>query len=537
MLSTDNTDFTPDLDLSAIIRKLDLIGDSQLDESSELESVKGFDYDSPQREAKTKKESQVSAIKAPTTNNYLSPVGNKNFPSQKDSENQKHQTYSKSQIGSSLFFNKTQANSIANHTNTNQIISIPHGNGPFCQSSSYVNSIAQQNLIYSSNGLNQYSPYNCLSYNPQAALLNDYTPYYNIRYGSYSSCPSLINNNINYVLHNRFYHTNNIQNNFAQTPRSFKLVHPKPDSEHKSDGSSQSAELSPEMKNFRKGKESINELKAKWTNSTPSVNKYSSLEEFTQSCPDPLQYLTTMKGKRLVIRLAKHSSQSSITLFLCKIKPCLISIMKNHFGNYFCQGFLCLLNSQQRNEVWDTLTGNLDHLVCHEFANHSIQKLIDLAIEPKEQLEIESLISPYFREAAFSQYGTHLLQKIITNYHDSSKEKLVEFVCQNIEDLLYDSYGVCLVKKYIIHLKIKPSDCKKEFVSLIRNLMPAIVDDFYAHYAVLCMIEEWHAKDCDLIFDLISQDIVKSCTKKFTSRIVSKLIQYSDKVSALLTIY
>lgn len=260
-----------------------------------------------------------------------------------------------------------------------------------------------------------------------------------------------------------------------------------------------------------------------------TFGKYNSIDEFVLHCSDPIQFLTTMKGKRLIIRLIKQSSDTQVWAFLDKIKPCLSYILRNNFGNFFCQGFFSLLDYSQRSVVWTSIKDTLLLYSCHEFANYSIQKLVDLAINLKEQGEIESMFAPYFTHLALSQYGTYSLQKILVNYDDNAKQKLILFINSHVQTLVFNSQGVCLVKKYIVLLKSRSKE-KIEFMKLINDIMPNMMNDFYAHYALLCIIEEWRINDYPWLLDHVKENHLKICVQKYSSRIVNQLIISDNKV-------
>lgn len=262
--------------------------------------------------------------------------------------------------------------------------------------------------------------------------------------------------------------------------------------------------------------------------------KYTSIEDFIQSCQNPKQYLSSMKTNREIYHLAKQSSQNQLLSLLEMIKPNLYKIMMSNSGNYFCQDFFSLLSEENRIAVWSVIKNKLDYYGTQQFANHAIQKLVDLATAPKEQKEIVGYLSAYFDILSLNFHGTHILQKVVQNYNDASKQELMFFITSNFQTLVFNSCGVCLIKKYIVLLKGRSTKHKSDFLRSITNLIPAMLNDVYAHYSILYIIEEWKSNDYKPIKELIIKDLFALSCLKYSSRLIEKIVSTSDKVSLII---
>lgn len=268
-----------------------------------------------------------------------------------------------------------------------------------------------------------------------------------------------------------------------------------------------------------------------------AVNGYSNISEFIQNCDNPKKYLNSMKGNRDIIKLARQSSSSQQLALLEKIKSSLTSIMVSNSGNYFCQDFFSLLNQDGRKSAWSVIKEKIDFFGTQQFANHVIQKLVDLAVDLNEQKEIVGYLVPYFEILAFNTHGTHILQKVILNFEDSSKQDISSYIISNFETLAFDSCGVCLVKKYILYLKGKSNKHKTDFLRNISEYFSLMLNDIYAHYALLCIIDEWKQKDYTCVLELITNNLSKVSSQKYASRIVEKIFCVLRKVSLICNIF
>lgn len=262
------------------------------------------------------------------------------------------------------------------------------------------------------------------------------------------------------------------------------------------------------------------------------LTQFTSIKDFVRNCQNPRQFLCSMKCNKVILHLAEQSNQNQLHLLLEMIIPILNKLIVSNSGNYFCQDFFSLLNREDRKTVWCTIKDSLNYYGVQQFANHVIQKLVDLATEPKEQKEIEDNLSNHFNILAFNSNGTHILQKVLINFTESSKQRLTTYIVSNFQTLVFSSCGVCLIKKYTVLLKWKSRKLKNDFLFRIAPLIPSMINDIYAHYSILCIIDEWNQNDYKSITEFIMDDLAKLSCQKYASRIIERILRTSRKVSS-----
>ena len=111
-----------------------------------------------------------------------------------------------------------------------------------------------------------------------------------------------------------------------------------------------------------------------------------------------------------------------------------------HKGSILIQEFLNSLNDFELNKLFTNLTPYISSIMCLEYGNYFIQKLIK-KLSIQQRLKIYELIEPNFIEIAINKSGTHSIQSLIDciqspleyNYLDKllSKNRLLFFLDEN----------------------------------------------------------------------------------------------------------
>jgi len=110
---------------------------------------------------------------------------------------------------------------------------------------------------------------------------------------------------------------------------------------------------------------------------------------------------------------------------------------------------------------------------------------------------------------------------------------LISQLFSNIDYLICDNKGVCLVKQYAQSLVDESREYRLEFYSLIENNIFKYILHKSGHYLILHLIENWKAKELYQLFKLIEKNFIYFSLKLYSSRVVEKCISQIKKVSNL----
>lgn len=262
--------------------------------------------------------------------------------------------------------------------------------------------------------------------------------------------------------------------------------------------------------------------------------KYQDIPGFLSNCNTKLKYINSVKGSKCLKKMLEFTDPGDIKHLFNKILQYLPQIITNNFGNYFCQEIITYISKSDRVKVWEILRRKLKNYCTHQFANHCIQALVEMTEDLEEEKRVICYLIPHFDQLAFNSNGTHILQKMLISFKDSTKEKLLECIHEKFEGLIFDSLGVCLIKKYIICLKDQASQKKHEFISFIAEWIHRMIIDMFGHYAILCILQEWDEKYATKISDITWNNLLFYSSNKYGSRIVERLLETSTSVSPYL---
>lgn len=90
---------------------------------------------------------------------------------------------------------------------------------------------------------------------------------------------------------------------------------------------------------------------------------------------------------------------------------------------------------------------------------HALQSLIELSPEKelkemiKQQISNKDIIKAY----SLDVNGTHIIQRMITNFKEEEREFLNNVILENFTKLVTDCNGICVVRKILFIFRLKNS--------------------------------------------------------------------------------
>lgn len=270
------------------------------------------------------------------------------------------------------------------------------------------------------------------------------------------------------------------------------------------------------------------DLKEKYPKVISNCESIDLVSDFIKKCPSHLDFILNNKIEAEQL-LGCINSINSIPLFKCLVNS-LQTLILDNFGNYLCQELFKSIPCEYRLYVWNTiLEKNIILYGTHQYAHHVIQLLIEVATDENEQVNIINLLKPCFDVLIFDSKGSHVIQKILTCFSFQSKICLLQFILNNLAALISNAQGVCSVKKLIGALE--KCAFRNNFYKNILELLPSLSNDKSAHYAFLCLIEDWTPDCYEEILDYLIFNFISLSTQKYSSRLIEKCLILKNKVS------
>lgn len=300
---------------------------------------------------------------------------------------------------------------------------------------------------------------------------------------------------------------------------------------HMGSSSFASIMLSNELKRQNSNFSSCTTVNSLNANSFPEFNNF---EELLKNVPNIVTFVNSQKGSRSLQKSLSLFSQEEINMLYELCYPFLNDIINNSFGNYFCQKLFKQIEPNQRIKTWNFFKSQTLIFATNEHGNHCFQSMIESLTDPLEEVIVMGVVKPYFKELAYNQHGTHILQKIVLKFSESGKSCLVQFLKDNFLTLACDAQGVCLIKKYIISLNCSCNSVKSDFINQIYGWIPKLVNDNFGNYAILCIIDEWKLGPCEKLIKIFEKNLAMNSSHKFASTLIQRAFDLMSIVGILI---
>ena len=233
--------------------------------------------------------------------------------------------------------------------------------------------------------------------------------------------------------------------------------------------------------------------------------------------------LRTHKGSVNLQYMLSFLSKNEIKILLARLSPYMIQLMCAHYGNYFIQKFLLLLNLQQRLYLIGLISENFLYICGNKSGTYSIQSLIDAIQTEAEEKLLEKLFCKNLPFLFCNENAHHVVQKLIIDYPEHKREYINNFVIQNIEKLCLNEYGKTCVSKFIVmnsNLKIR-----FQLIQEFENKMYSFFDSEYGCEVLVVLMEKLNLSYSSKIITEIKKNIFSFVTKyQFMGIIIEKVL-------------
>ncbi len=238
--------------------------------------------------------------------------------------------------------------------------------------------------------------------------------------------------------------------------------------------------------------------------------------------------ITTQKGSRTIQNVILTSTEKEIDIILEKIKNKSSEIMVDKYGNYFFQKLIEKSTIKQREFILNSIKDNFIEIANNSFGTHALQYLIEKIISKKEKEIILNSILGKELNLSLDSKGTYVLQKFISLTKDEERLLLNKNILNNINKLINDPFGVCVLIKLIKHTDDKCVKIKiSKFIS--DNNPLSFIQHPYANYVVQSLFNENDIIYCEYIIKVIIENFYVLSLKKFSSNVVENCLKFGNE--------
>ena len=238
--------------------------------------------------------------------------------------------------------------------------------------------------------------------------------------------------------------------------------------------------------------------------------------------------IKTHKGSRIFQNYLKKTPSDIIQLIYQEIKPSLIDIMCDFYGNYFIKKFFGCLNKKERLDFISVIKPCFSKLCFDSVGTFPIQGIIEQLNCPYEKHLIISLIQPNINAFAFNAYGSHVVEKITMCFESEYNHFIYEYGIDNFELLAMDQSGICVIKNILLC-----KDNPKYFLplkKLVLEHLTTLVNHQYGNQVIQAAVQTWNMDDITEIVNLLQNNFALFSMGKYSSNVVEKCIEKNEEI-------
>jgi hypothetical protein len=103
---------------------------------------------------------------------------------------------------------------------------------------------------------------------------------------------------------------------------------------------------------------------------------------------------------------------------------------------------------------------------------------------------------------------------------------------QNMNKLIFDSNGICVLKKLISNNKSE--EVRHSFLDLLSKNALETVQNPFGNYVIQHVIDEWGRENVISIIRILISNIISLSMQKFSSNVIEKLFDLCDKETRMI---
>ena len=349
---------------------------------------------------------------------------------------------------------------------------------------------------------------------------------------------SSVNNKMNINLNIKMPNITNIIRNSASSNSSLSQKEEEKDSNEKNNCNNNKGYMIYNQKMVKQNKKEnsislmTTQVSVPTKNEPPSVMSQISPEQLDviNNC---LRYAKEQFGCRLLQKIIDEYPDLVIKIFYNKIKPNFIELSCDIFGNYFIQKIIEHLSIKELDEIVQVIIPQSFRLLClNPHGTRVIQKIV-ISIKSIEKLMnyFVLLLTPFLSEFVYDPNASHIISRYFESSSFPNNNFIIEFLNPIIVDVITQKQSCCVLQNCI---EASNQFQRSILLHSIANNSYNILNNQFAHYVIqyvisLCDLEINHI----LVLNLLS-DFLNFSSMKYSSSIIEKCMQFSDKSTIVL---
>ncbi|MCQ2817136.1 MAG: hypothetical protein MJ252_07715 [archaeon] len=244
---------------------------------------------------------------------------------------------------------------------------------------------------------------------------------------------------------------------------------------------------------------------------------------FEEIKDDLLKFLKNQQTSRLCQFFFDGTSEEVVHLIFKEISDELVNLLVDPYANYFILKMFIHLNDTDRLTFLSNIAKSLDWLSINKISTYPIQIIIEKLTSRREQELVLNAIKKYSIKLSLDVYGTHVIERILSNFPYDLIEPISFTIAQNFLFLANNPNGLCIIKKIII-VENKRNNHKIIQKNIEDNAL-VLVQNPYGNYALQTVLNYWNFEDCQGFMKCFRENFLLLSTQKYSSNVIEKCFE------------
>ena len=240
-----------------------------------------------------------------------------------------------------------------------------------------------------------------------------------------------------------------------------------------------------------------------------------------------LMQLQTHKGSILIQDFLNSVNDSELNKLFTDLTPYISSIMCLEYGNYFIQKLIKKINVKQRLEIYEIIKPNFIEIATNKSGTHSIQSLIDCIESPLEYTFLDKLLEKNRLLFFLDENAYHIIMKIILEIDEDKRNNINLFLVSNAEKIITNVNGAFCVNKFI-H-KNYDTNLRTLLVQNLKFNITKLINNKYSCTILLLILEKFGINYGLFIIQYIQKNFAILTRYTTTTVLIIKTLNYLYK--------
>lgn len=252
-------------------------------------------------------------------------------------------------------------------------------------------------------------------------------------------------------------------------------------------------------------------------------NKCFTMEIYEEFKEEFINFLKNQQTSRLCQFFFDGTNDEVVHIIFKDISEELLNLLTDPYANYFILKIFTHLNKADRLTFLTVVSNSLDWLAINKISTYPIQIILEKLNSRKEQEIIINSIKKHVIKLSLDVYGTHVIERIVTNFPYDLIEPISYTIAQNFLFLANNPNGLCIIKKIIV-VENKRNNHSIIQKSIEENAL-ALVQNPYGNYALQAALTYWNYEDCKGFINCFKENFLLLSTQKYSSNVIEKCFE------------